>query len=665
MPTPTPYIDQVPKDIVENLKWRLQWRSLALKDEGIQKAFKQAAFSDVLFWLNAFCWCFEPRALAGNRVRPFVSWPHQDPAAIELDNSIDESADAETPMDIVVDKSRGQGATWLYLLILLRRWLRDDMFTAGLVTRTESLVDSARDPDTLMWKIVWMIQRLPFWMLPEGLDLERDRSHTKHSLYNPENGATIVGYSATGDVARGGRKSVFAMDELAAFKPGEDYEAINATTHVTRCRWLVSTFKGDSGAYYDAAKEDGNAKVIVLDWKDNPTENRGLYRVEKGLIIPLEGSFCERDHEHIKRQHKQLRRRGYVIEGKIRNIWYNAQCLRPASTPRGIAQELDRDPRGSVAKVFSTEILKDSLARYTEPPLQRGRFVFDTETASPMQPYIVESEFGELSLWVKLDARGLPPYGRYIVGEDIGGGGGGSYTANSVASVLNRDTGEQVAEWASNTTEPSRFAYVSVALCKWFYNALLIPEANFDGGFFKAIEDGPGYFNMWMRETEIAGYKELTKKSGFWMKDDNTKLALFEMMQFMMASGAYVPRSAAMIKECSEYEWKNGKIIHVGSTRTDDEGAKGKAHSDRVIAASLSVYAMNEVGGGSDDLIEEDDRQEVPAGSMAERLREHDEREGATGDPWVDEGVDIFANNCPTRLTESGIWRVTGADSWI
>lgn len=648
----TPYLDLVPKDPLANLEWRVKLREAALHDHGLRAAVKQAAFQDVLFWFNAMCFCFEPRAIV--KVKPFVTWPHQDPAILTLDQSIDEAADAEEPVDVTVDKSRGQGATWMYLMILLRRWLRDDMFSAGLVTRNEALVDSARDPDTLMWKVVWCLHRLPFWMWPDGFDVAKHRNLTDHILYNPERASTIVGYSATGDVARGGRKTVFAMDELAAFESGTDYAALNSTQHVTRCRWLVSTFKGDSGAYYDAVKKETNAKRIVLDWKDNPTQNKNLYRVVQGTIFPASGyKFSPAEIERLKRQHEKLRTRGYKVEGVLRNAWYNSECLRPGVTPRGIAQELDRDPHGSASKVFSSEVL-DKAKALCRPPLLRGRFVFDSETGQPVPPYIVESEGGELSLWCQPGIDGSIPFGSYAIGADISGGTGGAYTSNSVASIMNKMTGEQVGEWVSNTTEPRKFAFVSVALCRWFHNAVLIPEANFGGAFFNAVIETLNYENLYYRETDIEGLHRKTRKAGFWMKDDDTKLKLFELMQAAIAEGTYTPRSAAMIAECGEYEWKNGKIIHVGATKTEDDAAKGKAHADRVIAAVLPIFEAGDIPAGSAE--EAVPEEQIPYGCMAYRLREHDRRNGEDGDPWLNPRLDLFG--------KSGSDRKAVMDSW-
>jgi hypothetical protein len=491
---------------------------------------------------------------------------------------------------------------------------------------------------------------------PEGFDWQKHRNLSEHSIVNPANGANIVGYSATGDVARGGRKTVFALDEFATFNPGEDYAALNSTSHVTNARFLVSTYKGDSGAYYEAATEDNNAVKIVLDWRDNPTQNRQLYRVVMGRIAEAyperDGRLMPRDLEVIRYQHQQLKRRGFVVENRLRNVWYNQQCLRPGSTPRGIAQELDRDPRGAESKVFNGEIVKQAIAECARPPLVQGRLVVDMEQAEVRAPQVVAQDDGEFQLWTPIGLNGQVPVGLYVVGVDVSAGTGNDFSSNSAAVVVNRLTGEQVAQWTSNTYPQQRFAHVVVALARWFHEALVIPEANFASAFMTTMLETIGYQKVWRRNTEVVGFKKLTQKYGFWMKDDDLKLKLFEVLQAAIAQRAFVPRSREMLNELHEYSWKNGKIIHVGSTKTDDEGSKGRAHGDRVIATCLAWHVCAE-----DPHLAERAEQEVimvPPGSMAARLKEFDELYLSVGsDPWQEGRLDIFT---PTAVTCGDDW---------
>ena len=98
---------------------------------------------------------------------------------------------------------------------------------------------------------------------------KNDRSSLK--LKQPQNESTIVGYSATGDVARGGRKLAFMMDELAAFKADDGYAAYASTQHVTDCRIMLSTPQGAGGIFYEVANADSpDIEVITLPWFLHP-----------------------------------------------------------------------------------------------------------------------------------------------------------------------------------------------------------------------------------------------------------------------------------------------------------------------------------------------------------------------------------------------------------
>lgn len=156
-----------------------------------RSALWQACMEDVLFWMGFAMWSFEPRAKV--KVRPFIPWSHQEPVFVALDETVDRAEREEISIDVILDKARAQGGTFGYLWVDLRRCLRDPMFSAGYVTRNEDLVDSKTDSNTVLWKIAWAIERLPFWMVPAGYDPNRHRSLTQHTFINPANGAALGG----------------------------------------------------------------------------------------------------------------------------------------------------------------------------------------------------------------------------------------------------------------------------------------------------------------------------------------------------------------------------------------------------------------------------------------------------------------------------------------
>ncbi len=458
------YYDLVPKNPVENLRWRVRCRERALKDKRFRDALYQACMEDLLFFC-AFClWVHEPRAKI--KRKPLCLWPHQEPVVLAMDETIEKAMQTEHPVSLTLKKSRGQGGTYIYLAVTIRRALRDPGFTVGLVTRNEKLVDSRVDDSAVMFKVAWMLDQLPVWMLPNGYE----RSMTEHVIRLP-NQSGWSGYAATGDVARGGRTSVFCFDEPGSeefIAANRDYKVLSSVSHVANCIFLVSTFGVDSGVFFEAATDLDNPSVHTLDWKDNPEHSRNAYVVEDGVAKALRSEEQNTVDEYIashQRELKSLARRGHKVEGVTQSPWYNSHRLQPGATPRYIARELDMDPRGAIGKVFDSGLLDRMKHEHCKLPVWQGQPVFDSETLALQG--LIPSDDGSLKLWFAPGLDNTPPLGPFSAGCDIASGGVGAYSSNSVMSVLDNRTGEQVLEYAVKGLEPRPFARRVVGLCMW------------------------------------------------------------------------------------------------------------------------------------------------------------------------------------------------------
>ena len=154
------YYDLVPRDPVENLQWRIRCRERAIVDKRFRDVLWQACMEDLSFWMAFACWGYDPRARF--KIVPFIPYPHQEAVFVAMDEAIETAEREERAVDVILDKSRAQGGSFGYLWVDLRRWLRDPMFSAGFVTRNEDLIDSKSDSSTVLWKIAWAIERLPF-----------------------------------------------------------------------------------------------------------------------------------------------------------------------------------------------------------------------------------------------------------------------------------------------------------------------------------------------------------------------------------------------------------------------------------------------------------------------------------------------------------------------
>lgn len=543
---------------------------------------------DPIFFFNAALWVHEPRART--KTKPFVTWPHQDPVILEMNSAIDEAEETQMAVSYTVPKSRAQGGTYLYLGVVLHRALRDEEFKAGFVTRNEDLVDSRTDSDAVMYKLAWMMDRLPVWFLPTGYQ----RNLSEHTIMLP-NGSVFSGYSATGDVARGGRKTVFCFDEPGSeeFVSGnKDYKAMSSVGLVSYCTFLVSTYGLDSGMFYEAATDPDNVRVGKLDWKDNPehSKNAYIFREGKGKAVREEESEAVESYlASHKRELKSIERRGHKIDGKFRSPWYDAQCLLPGATPRFIARELDMDPRGAVGKLFDSGLL-DRMKENCRSPIWQGTPVFDSETLI-LKGLVTRSD-GPLKLWFQPGVDHSAPLGPFTVGCDIAVGGDGEYSSNSCASIIDSRTGEQVGEYTVRGMQSILFARNVIGLCLWLRNAMLgWEDSGVSGPFGKEVLEVRCYGNVYYREVPEIGSRKKTHKAGWANRKDDDKADLFEKMALAMETGKYVPRSLDLIRECGEYEWEKGKIIH-RPTKTRDENEK--AHGDRCIAAGVSWLVYSE-----------------------------------------------------------------------
>lgn len=619
----SPYYDLVPKDPIENLNWRIKCRERAIADKKFRDVLYQACMEDVCFWMAFACWGYDPRARF--KIVPFIPYPHQASVFVAMDEAINTAEREERMVDVILDKARAQGGTFGYLWVDLRRWIRDQMFSAGYVTRNEDLIDSKTDSNTVLWKMAWAIERLPFWIKPNY-----ERNLGQHAFINSDNGSLLRGYSAGQDVAAGGRATVFTVDEAGArdFVSGGKDEAVQESIQdVSNCIRLVSARYVDQGVFHRACENPDTAKNgvhLVLDWKDHPTQSKHSYIVRDGVPFarkPEDQAAVNQYHKENPDLRNRLERKGFKYEGVIRSPWYDSRCLRPTATPKLIASQLDRNPRGAVGKVFSSELLENMKLQHCKRPVWIGNPVFDSETCKLVG--LIPRDDGLLKLWFLPSVDNAPPAGPFTVGCDIASGGTSAYASNSAAIAIDNRTGEQVLEYTIKGLEPRPFARRVVGLCKWLRNALLgWEDSGASGGFGKEVAEVLYYGNLFYRPVSLIGSTQKTRKLG-WTARNEDKSDMFEKLSLAMEQKKFIPRSEEMIVECGEYEWDGDKIIHAP---TKNRGATDTNHADRAIAAAGCWLVFDtDINAGKIDTSEESSH--IPEyGSFAWREQQEQKR---------------------------------------
>lgn len=218
--------------------------------------------NDVAGWINQFAVTYDPRLLPGDAYLPFHLFPIQSDLITWLQQR---EANQENGL---IEKSRDSGATYLCCAYALHAWLYRKGFSAGFGSRKLDLVDTLGDPDSIFEKIRILLRNLPDWMKPAGFVEKRHSLHCR--LVNPENGSTITGEGGD-DIGRGGRKTVYFVDEFAFVEHAALIDA--SLSQTTRCRIDISTPNGTGNAFHQK-RFSGNVPVFRIHWKDDPRKNR-------------------------------------------------------------------------------------------------------------------------------------------------------------------------------------------------------------------------------------------------------------------------------------------------------------------------------------------------------------------------------------------------------
>lgn len=327
---------------------RAEIRAKAVEDSVLREGLIEKSRRDPVFFFNQFLFTYDPRPEAKPNHFPFLTYPFQGEYILELEKSYSEVK------DLLTDKSRDMGVSWMILGWIVWHWLFDKSFNALIGSRKEDLVDNFQ-PDSLFGKIDYILKRLPTWILPVGYDQDKNRTFCK--LVNPESGNTIQGESANRDFSRQGRYSLIFLDEFAFWDHADS--VWTATADSAPIRVAVSTPHGKNNKFADLRFSE-KIKVVSLHWSVHPFKNQEWYEAEKGR-----------------------------------------------RTPREVAQELDIDYEASGSeRVFTLKtnrILRDHVVIDPFPVPEswkfRGGLDYGTRNVSSFHVYAMDYDGDHLSIW--------------------------------------------------------------------------------------------------------------------------------------------------------------------------------------------------------------------------------------------------------------------------
>lgn len=537
-----------------NLAKRTEILRAAENDDGFQQALMEWCRVDPLFWCNVFCWTIDPRLPPMEREQPFVLYPYQEWALLGL-LAAEGAHPAIAPFDVVIEKSRTMGASWLNLLADIYQFLFVPFSSFMWVSRKEELVDNRDNLDALFPKARFLLDRLPRWMWSWGWCDDRFRH-----LANKKNGSLIDGEATTGDVTVGGRRTSVLLDEFARVK---DQDAVlRGTADVTQCRRFNSTPLGQGNAFYRLTM-DPRVEKFWFHWSVHPVYAEGIERALEYRHVPA----VWRDMHWT-------------------SPWYRAQKARGRSD-RDIAENLDLDYHGSGSPYFDGDALNVVAEKDVREPSLEGELEFTVRPGEVVDVGFGRHRGGRLKLWLALDGSGKPPKDRkYVVGADISAGTGAS---NSVIEVLDAKTGEQVGEFATPYMGPEKLAPYGVALCQWFNGAFHVWEDNGPGRTYgKSVVRDYGYGNVYMRG------KGKTLDPG-WHSTQEGKYDLLEAYRKKLCGGYFRLRSQPALDEHRQYVYlPTGMPGFAGMGDDEDPSGAKSNHGDRVMGCALASMGLDE-----------------------------------------------------------------------
>lgn len=212
----------------------------------------------------------------GSPPKPFFLFDYQKRIVLKL-MELDQ---ADKEAELLIDKPREMGITWLLCAYFEWRWLFTPNYSSFILSRSEEEVDDGtRTPDgSIFGKFRWMLDRLPRYVVPESYQKKVVRGTTTDmnlKLINPTIGSSITGSSTNSEAGRSRRYSTLWIDE--AFAIDRFQEVYRSIQTVSKVKVFTSTVA--PGKVYEDFKKaraaEGN--YISLTWKDHPFKDQEWY----------------------------------------------------------------------------------------------------------------------------------------------------------------------------------------------------------------------------------------------------------------------------------------------------------------------------------------------------------------------------------------------------
>jgi hypothetical protein len=603
--SPGQFYQLVPTDPEANGHFRRALLLRAKHDPTFQRGIEEMCRQDILFFTRAFVWQFNPDL---KQVGPFIPWSEQEDALRRVLRCIDDQRDFRWP------KSRYVGVSWLCLIVIVWLCVFHRNIKCFAMSRDADTVDTAGDPDSLFWKVRFIHEHLPTWMVGalkarqggEPGIIERKMAFEYERTNSFCSGdATVIASGV------GGRATFMLVDEFGRFKNGA--ETYDFTSDTSNCRGFVGTHSDTGGMFYELCFDPkfSYMREICLHWSHHPDKRRGLYRYDeaRNQIEVIDTTFdfdtlcahcipkhrscedCERDGAQPFKFVMENRPLAGPFPG-IRSPWYDYQCLR--RSPRDVSMNLDIDPKGSSDQFFEPwriAVLKAECL----PPLWTGNLIYNKETGRPVE--LVRDPKGLLKLWINPRGSCHILSGRAGAGVDVSAGSGAT---PSCLSLFNAETGVKILEYVDALIYAPDFASFVVAVCRTIQDRsgafpLLGWEIQGSPAFERRVRD-LGYNSIYiLKDEDVLGRpRNLKGRPGVNCSGPEQK-ALMELYRHGLYNRLCRNDSAYSLDESLFFVYSSQGVEYRGRKKprkVGDEGSGAKVHHGDIVQADAIAYKM-------------------------------------------------------------------------
>jgi len=230
---------------------------------------------DPIFFFDNFLYTYNPKL--ENSTLPFILYNFQRWFILDVVECI------ENDKDCITEKSRDMWYSWLMSWIILW-WFLFKWWSSLVWSYKQDYVDSTGSMDSIFEKIRYMIQYLPKWMLPEGLEKPYMKIYIKGQT------TEIIG-DAGENFWTWWRKKFIFLDEFALWN--NDKKAFRKTTDIAKCRIFWWTPEWRYNVYWKIMTnhpdfKDLSIKKLRLHWSQHPLKTQEWYEIEKSKRTKLD-----------------------------------------------------------------------------------------------------------------------------------------------------------------------------------------------------------------------------------------------------------------------------------------------------------------------------------------------------------------------------------------